>query len=151
MRSSSIGGGLKGVKLVTSDAHKGEVEAIKQCFTGASWQRCQVHFMRNVFDRLPKKNTKVVRSELKALFKMTSLEAARTFKNQLVDKYSTLYSAMSETLDSGFEDSFQYCSMEETNYSRLKSTNMLEWVNEESRRREKSYSSFFRMRSLHSD
>lgn len=68
---------------------------------------------------------------------MTSLEAARTFKNQLVDKYSTLYSAMSETLDSGFEDSFQYCSMEETNYSRLKSTNMLERVNEEIRRREK--------------
>ena len=129
--------GLKGVKLVTSDAHKGEVEAIKQCFIGASWQRCQVHFMRNVFDRLPKKNTEVVRSELKALFRMTNLEAARTFKNQLVDKYSTLYSAMSETLDSGFEDSFQYCSMEETNYSRLKSTNMLERVNEEIRRREK--------------
>ena len=100
--------------------------------------------------RIPKKNTKVVRSELKALFKMTSLEAARTFKNQLVDKYSTLYSAMSETLDSGFEDSFQYCSMEETNYSRLKSTNMLEWVNEEIRRRQKLFE-FFRMRPLHSD
>ena len=44
---------------------------------------------------------------------------------------------MVETLDNGFEDSFQYCSIEETNYSRLKSTNMLERVNEEIRRREK--------------
>ncbi len=42
--------GLEGVKLVISDAHKGEAKAIKECFTGAAWQRCQVHFMRNVFD-----------------------------------------------------------------------------------------------------
>ncbi len=129
--------GLKGVKLVTSDAHRGEIEAIKECFTGAGWQRCQVHFMRNVFNHLPKKNTQVVRSELKALFKMTNIQAARTLKNQLVDRYSEQYTAMVETLDNGFEDSFQYCSIEETNYSRLKSTNMLERVNEEIRRREK--------------
>lgn len=129
--------GLKGVKMVTSDAHKGEVEAIKQCFTGASWQRCQVHFLRNVFNHVPKKNTEQVRSELKALFRMTNIEAARDLKKRLEDKYADLYPDMIETLDSGFEDSFQYCSTQETNYSRVKSTNMLERVNEEIRRREK--------------
>lgn len=129
--------GLKGVKMVISDAHKGEVEAIKNSFIGASWQRCQVHFMRNVFNHLPKKNTLEVRSELLALFKMTHIDAAREFKNYLVEKYSEVYPKTIETLDMGFEDGFQYCSIEETNYSRLKSTNMLERVNQEIRRREK--------------
>ena len=122
--------------MVTSDAHKGEVEAIKQCFTGASWQRCQVHFMRNVFNHVPRKRSEEVRSELKALFRMTNIEAARDFKKRLENKYTDLYPDMIETLDSGFEDSFQYCSTIETNYSRVKSTNMLERVNEEIRRRE---------------
>ena len=126
--------GLKGVKMVPSDAHKGKVEAIKQCFTGASWQRCQVHFMRNVFNHVPRKRSEDVRSELKALFRMTNIEAARDFKKRLEDKYTDLYPDMIETLDSGFEDSFQYCSTIETNYSRVKSTNMLERVNEEIRR-----------------
>ncbi len=134
---SLIQRGLKGVKLIISDAYKGEVEAIKHCFTGASWQRCQVHFMRNVFEKLPKKNTQEVRSELKALFKMTHMPSARAFKNRLAEEYSTRYATMTEILDEGFEDSFQYCSIEATNYSRLKSTNMLERVNEEIRRREK--------------
>jgi len=129
--------GLKGVKLVISDAHKGEVQAVKECFAGASWQRCQIHFMRNVFDKLPKKNTEDVRSELKALFKLTNITVARAYKNQLVDKYINKYPAMVSVLDEGFEDAFAYCSTTETNYSRLKSTNMLERVNQEIRRREK--------------
>lgn len=111
-----------------SDAHKGGVEAIKNSFIGASWHRCQVHFMRNVFNHLPKKNTLEVLSELKALFKMTHIDAAREFKNYLVEKYSEVYPKIIETIDMGFEDGFQYCSIEETNYSRLKSTNMLERV-----------------------
>lgn len=129
--------GLKGVKMITSDAHKGEVEAIKQCFLGASWQRCQVHFVRNVFDRLPKKQTEIVRSELKGLFKMNEINAARAFKNEIASRYEQKYPNMVEVLESGFEDGFQYCSIPEMNYNRLKSTNMLERVNEEIRRREK--------------
>lgn len=129
--------GLNGVKLVISDAHKGEVQAIKECFINAGWQRCQVHFMRNVFDKLPRKNTEEVRAELKSLFKTTNLGIARKIKNELVEKYSDKYPNMVSTLDEGFEDSFHYCSSSLTNYSRLKSTNMLERVNEEIRRREK--------------
>lgn len=129
--------GLRGIKLVISDAHKGEVQAVKECFAGASWQRCQIHFMRNVFDKLPRKNTEDVRSELKALFKMTNIAVARSYKNQLVDKYIDKYQAMVHVLDEGFEDAFAYCSSSKTNYSRLKSTNMLERVNQEIRRREK--------------
>lgn len=135
--NSLIKRGLKGVKMITSDAHKGEVQAIKECFVGVAWQRCQVHFMRNVFDKLPKKNTEMIRSELKILFKLTSIETARSYKNQLVDQYSDKYPNMVTVLDEGFEDAFAYCASEQTNYNRLKSTNMLERLNQEIRRREK--------------
>ena len=129
--------GLTGLKLVVSDAHKGEVRAIKEVFGGVSWQRCKVHFMRNVFDKLPRKNTEQVRDELKVLFKTNNIELARTLKNQIVNHDASHYEKMVECLDEGFEDSFQYCSIEESNYSRLKSTNLLERLNSEIRRRER--------------
>lgn len=129
--------GLQGLKLVISDSHSREVKAIKESFPGVSWQRCQVHFMRNVFDKLPRKNTEEVRGELKVLLKTTNIEIARRLKNEIVDKYIGKYSKMTECLDEGFEDGFQYCTIEETNYSRLRNTNMLERVNSEIRRREK--------------
>ena len=135
--TSLIDRGLTGLKLVISDAHKGEVTAIRDVFGGVAWQRCQVHFMRNVFDKLPRKNTETIRDELKVLFKTDNIEIARSLKNSIVERYSEKYAKMTECLDEGFEDGFQYCSIEETNYSRLKSTNMLERVNSEIRRREK--------------
>lgn len=135
--SELIERGLEGLKLVISDAHIGEVRAIKESFPGVSWQRCQVHFMRNVFDKLPHKNTAEVRAELKVLFKTTHIDLARKLKNEIVDKYTDTYAKMTDCLDEGFEDSFQYCAIRETNYSRLRNTNMLERVNSEIRRREK--------------
>ena len=62
--------GLKDVEMVISDAHQGQVNAIQKCFTDSVWQRCQIHFIRNVMDRLPKKNTEDVRKELKDLFRI---------------------------------------------------------------------------------
>ncbi|MDG4612855.1 transposase, partial [Enterococcus lactis] len=49
--------GLQGTELVISDAHKGLVSAIRKSFTNVSWQRCQVHFLRNIFTTIPKKNS----------------------------------------------------------------------------------------------
>ena len=129
--------GLTGLKLVISDAHKGEVRAIKESFSGVSWQRCQVHFMRNVFDKLPRKNTEQVRDQLKVLFKTNNIELSRTLINQIVNRYSSHYEKMVKCLDEMLEDSSQYCSIEESNYSRLKSTNLLERLNSEIRRSER--------------
>ena len=81
--------------------------------------------------------TKEASAELKALFRMTNIEAARDFKKRLENKYRPLPRNDRNALDSGFEDSFQYLSTIETNYSRVKSTNMLERVNEEIRRKKK--------------
>ena len=82
--------------------------------------------MRNVFDKLPRKNTETIRNELKVLFKTNNIDIARTLKNSLCELYSEKYEKMTDCLDEGFEDGLQYCSIEETNYSRLKITNMLE-------------------------
>ncbi len=71
------------------------------------------------------------------MFKITHGSAAREYKNLLVEKYASVYPSAIQTLEEGFEDAFQYCMIEETSFSRLKSTNMLERVNEEIRRREK--------------
>ncbi|MFB5366597.1 IS256 family transposase [Enterococcus faecium] len=112
--------GLKGTELIISDAHKGLVSAIRKSFTNASWQRCQVHFLRNM------------------IFKFTDIELARTAKNALVGEYidQPKYTKACEILDNGFEDAFQYTVIGNS-HNRLKSTNLLERLNQEVRRREK--------------
>jgi len=133
--------GLHGTKLVISDAHQGLVSAIQQSFVGASWQRCQVHFMRNVIEKVPKRNSKPFRESLKAIFRYTDIELARSAKNDLINAYSDRkrYEKACDTLDEDFEDAFQYTVVAH-GHSRLKSTNVLERLNQEVRRREKGRS-----------
>lgn len=130
--------GLQGTKLIISDAHKGLVAAIRQSFTNASWQRCQVHFLRNIFTTVPKKNSKSFREAVKTIFRFTDIDRAREAKNQLIADFidQSSYIKACETLDSGFEDAFQYTVIGNA-YNRLKSTNLLERLNQEVRRREK--------------
>src|SRR5699024_3805757 len=130
--------GLQGTELIISDAHKGLVSAIRKAFTNASWQRCQVHFLRNIFSSIPKKNSKAFREAVKTIFKFTDIELAREAKNNLINHYidQTKYTKACETLDSGFEDAFQYTVVGK-GHNRLKSTNLLERLNQEVRRREK--------------
>lgn len=129
---------LTGVKMIISDAHKGLVAAIRQSFPGVSWQRCQVHFLRNIFFNIPKKDTKAFREEIKAIFRLTDIETARKAKNRLLEDYEEngKYKKACSTLDDGFEDAFQYA-VNGAPHTRLRSTNMLERVNAEIRRREK--------------
>lgn len=130
--------GLSGLKMVISDAHKGLVSAIKETFLNVSWQRCQAHLIRNILSKTPKKNTKEFRSDLKALFKITDINLARKMKEELFAKYEKdkIYQKSLEILDEGFEDAFAYLNEEEA-YSRLRTTNCLERLNGEIRRREK--------------
>ena len=93
--------------------------------------------MRNVMTKLPKKNTQAVRTEIKNLFKINDIDAARIAKENIIKEYEASYPNMCACLDEGFEESFQYTASEKTRYNRLKSTNLLERLNEEIRRREK--------------
>lgn len=129
---------IDGLKMVISDAHKGLVAAVRSSFPGVSWQRCQVHFLRNILSSIPKKESRLFREELKAIFRLTDIEAARKAKNRLLEDYDSKpkYKKACATLDEGFEDAFQY-SVNGKPHSRLRSTNMLERLNSEIRRREK--------------
>ena len=129
---------LRGVKLVISDAHKGLIQAIKKHFTGTSWQRCQVHFLRNIFQKTPKKGSKSFREKVKFIFRLTSLDDARRMKNLVLEEYAdqACYAKACQVLDEGFEDAFQYTVIGPA-HSRLRSTNVLERLNQEVRRREK--------------
>lgn len=129
---------LKGLKMVISDAHKGLVAAISSSFPGVSWQRCQVHLLRNILTSIPKKDSKAFREEVKAIFRLTDITAARKAKDRLLEDYEgqVKYQKACETLDNGFEDAFQY-SVNGAPHSRLRSTNLLERLNGEIRRREK--------------
>jgi transposase-like protein len=130
--------GLSGVDLVISDAHAGLVSAARKTFVGSSWQRCQVHFLRNILAPAPRKNSEEFREAVKGIFKLTTMKAAREAKNAVVDEYAgqSKYAKACEILDEGFDDAFQYIALERT-HNRLKSTNLLERLNQEVRRREK--------------
>lgn len=130
--------GLQGIKLIISDAHTGLVQAISQSFTGASWQRCQVHFLRNILSGLPKKGTTGFREDVKTLFKIMNVSEARTMKEEILKRYQgeKSYEKACETLDRGFDDAIQYLESGFA-HARLRSTNLLERLNEELRRREK--------------
>ncbi|MBL5769369.1 IS256 family transposase [Heyndrickxia sporothermodurans] len=131
--------GLQSPKMVISDAHGGLVTSIKESFLGTAWQRCCVHFLKNIVDTLPKKGTSEARQELKDLFRNSDLEVVRELKTRFTNKYEGTkgFSKAIDILDDGFEDAIQFLSHPVGYHKHLRTTNMLERVNQEVRRREK--------------
>jgi putative transposase len=78
--------GLKDVTLVTSDNHKGLVSAIKRHFQGASWQRCQTHFSRNIIDNTPKSLQPEIKEDLRNLYSAVDIESARKYRDLMFAK-----------------------------------------------------------------
>lgn len=130
--------GLNGTELIISDAHAGLISSIRKSFPGASWQRCQVHFMRNILSSIPKKDSKPFRESMKTIFRFSDIDLARAAKNNLLEAYAEkkTYQKACQKLDEGFEDAFQY-TVVGGGHNRLKSTNLIERLNQEVRRREK--------------
>lgn len=120
---------LTGTQLVISDAHAGLKSAIFKSPTGSYWQRCQIHFMRNILSSVPKKDAKPFREEVKTIFRFNDIELARVAKNALLETYADQpkYDRTCKKLDEGFEDAFQY-TISGKGHNRL---------NQEVRRREK--------------
>src|SRR5690625_4555388 len=96
--------------MVDSDAHTWLVSAILKSFTNFSWQRCQVHFLKNILSKIPKKNSKDFRDAVKAIFQLTNIDVARAMNNTVVNEYieQPRYTEACEILDAVFEDAFQY-------------------------------------------
>ena len=129
--------GLHGVDLVVSDQHKGLVKAILEQFEGASWQRCQTHFSRNVLDKVPKKTQREVKVWLKDLYNSPNLAEARIRKDALVDYLEKYAPKAVEILDAGFDDITAVFQLPEVCRRRLRTSNSIERVNQELRRRER--------------
>lgn len=131
--------GLQSPKLIISDAHKGLKKAITEEFVGTTWQRCTVHFKRNIFTQLPKKDMHEVKVGLKRIFEAVKVEDARKFKEEFLNSFgdNPKLEKVIETLDDGFEDAIQYLNQPLKYHQFIRSTNSLERLNEEVRRREK--------------
>ncbi|MFS0820612.1 IS256 family transposase [Bacillus sp. 1P02SD] len=131
--------GLQSPKLVISDAHEGLKKAIQREFIGTSWQRCTVHFKRNILGDLPKKNMAQVIFDIKRIFGAVTREDACTFKDEFIKSYqenSKLKKAI-QILEEGFEDAIQYLNEPAPYHPYIHSTNSLERLNQEVRRRER--------------
>lgn len=127
--------GLEDVWLVVSDAHKGLTKAIRESFVGCTWQRCKVHFMRNILARIPSKDKAVFASKLKQIWLQPDIDTARTYADSLMDDYENRYPEAVKILEEGLEDSIQFYSFKHMDHRKISSTNMLERLNREIRRR----------------
>ena len=140
--------GLGGVELVVSDQHQGLRKAIEEEFVGASWQRCQTHFSRNVLDRVPKKDQSKVKHLLKDMYNSLNIEEARERKEKLMDELETKAPKAAEVLDQGFDDVMAVLSLPLVCRRRLRTSNSIERVNQELRRRDRVIRIFPNERSI---
>jgi putative transposase len=127
--------GLTKPSLIVSDAHKGLVAAIGECFPGASWQRCKVHFMRNVLVHVPHKEKERFASLLKSIWMTTDLETAKRRAQELAEEYRGKCPKAVETLEEGLEDALTFLAFPKLDARKVSSNNMLERLNKEIRRR----------------
>jgi len=135
--------GLRGVKLVISDGHKGIQKAVKECFLGASWQICTVHFMRAVLKNIPKKDRKEVAYMLK-----DALEDESKMQGLAVALDEKGYSKPAETIDSFRFDLWNYKAFPRPYWRLIRTTNSLERINKELKRRSRVAGAFSNDQSL---
>jgi transposase-like protein len=128
--------GLHGVKLITSDAHAGLQEARRACFHGVPWQRCQFHLMRNALEHVPKLELKhQVMDELQATFDAADSTAAREQLARMVRKYEKQAPQFAAWLEANVPESLSVLALPTAHRKRLRTTNMLERLNREIKRR----------------
>jgi transposase-like protein len=129
--------GLSGVDLVVSDAHSGLVAAVQRQFQGCTWQRCQTHLAGDVLEAAPKSVRQEVHEHLRSLFEAPDLPTARVLLQQLVQTYSSRAPRAMATLETGFDDATAVLALPEPYRRRLRTSNGMERLNEEVRRRER--------------
>lgn len=129
--------GLSGVELVTSDAHQGLVKAVRRVFGGVVWQRCQTHFRRNVTEKAPKRYRDELHKGLDAILKAKSKKEASQKVDALLEELEGRCEKALTCLEDGWEDACAVLDWPSKYRRRLRTTNMVERLNEELRRRDK--------------
>lgn len=135
--------GLKGVRLIVGDKCSGMLETMPEVFPEAKYQRCTVHFYRNIFSVVPKKQTKEVMRMLKAIHAQECKTSAREKARQVCEKLRKMkLSAAAKRLESSIEETLTYMDFPPQHWTRLRTNNTLERLNREIRRRTKVIGAF---------
>ena len=127
--------GLSGVRLITSDDHGGLVNAAHRHFQGISWQRCQFHFTKNILDITPKKERRLIYSELKSIFDSPDQNRAKQRLSEVIETYQSRYPKIAEKLSNDAEDVLTCFNFPSSHRRRIRTTNTLERFNQEIKRR----------------
>lgn len=135
--------GLKGVKLVISDACRGLVESLGEHFPEARWQRCTVHYYRNVLSLVPRGKSREVAAMLKAIHAAEDRSAALETADRVIAKLKDMKLAKAaELVETSIEETLAYYSFPETHWRRIRTNNPLERIMREIRRRTKVVGAF---------
>lgn len=121
--------GLSAPKMIISDAHNGEKGAIGRVYPDSPWQRCQVHFRKNITGRIQKKYVAGISSELTEMFDAKTIEEARKIRNQILSDYGDVAPEAMEILEEGFDDAMTVMELPKQMRRTLRSTNNLERLN----------------------
>ena len=127
--------GLTGTQLVISDAHTGLKTAISGVLLGSSWQRCRVHFMRNVLARVPKGNAEMVAAAIRTIFAQPDAEHVRSQHDVIAGMLGRQFPAVETMLRDAAEDLLAFTGFPVAHYKKIWSTNPLERLNKEIKRR----------------
>ena len=137
------GRGLDGVKLVVGDKCLGMLEAVGEVFPKAKYQRCTVHFYRNVFSVVPKSKVKNVAKMLKAIHAQENKKAAREkAKAVAADLRAMKLSEAAKIVESGIEETLTYCEFPMEHWTKIRTNNAIERLNREIRRRTRVVGAF---------
>jgi len=127
--------GLQGVELVISDDHAGLRAATQEMLPEAAWQRCYVHFLRNALDHLPRKADDDCLLELRWIYDRRTVEEAREDLAAWLKKWGRRYPKLCDWVESNIEETLTFYRLPRQHHKNLKSTNLLERLMEEIKRR----------------
>ncbi len=127
--------GLSGVRLVVSDDHEGIKAAVFGELPGAQWQRCAVHFERNVLSHVPATSMAEVAQDLSAIFKVRRVKTAKALAEEFVELYGKRFPKAVSVFETGIEDALTYLYFPGSHHARIRTTNMLERLFKEVKRR----------------
>jgi putative transposase len=127
--------GLHGTEFVVSDDHPGLTKAIREVLSGCQWQRCYVHFLRNALEHLPRKGDPDCFVELRWLYERRSLKDTKADLAAWIKKWGERYPKLVTWVEENIEETFSYYALPAAHHKHMKSSNMIERLNQELKRR----------------
>jgi transposase-like protein len=127
--------GLSGVEFVVSDDHAGLKKAIREVLTEAAWQRCYAHFLCNALDYLPRKADDDCLQELRWIYDRRDIQEAQRDLAAWISKWQGKYPKLVDWVETNIGETLTVYRLPRAHHKHMKSTNMLEWLNEEIKRR----------------